>query len=57
MNNVASVCAPVRTPYQGWTPCIEWCQDNCRHLWWYEGEGIFRFDNHQEYTMFLLIWS
>jgi hypothetical protein len=53
----ASVLAPVRTPYQGWAPCIEWCEHNCQGLWWYEGEGIFQFADKQDYTMFLLVWA
>lgn len=57
---VASIEAPVCESYQGWSPCIRWCQDYFGHTdknWNYIGEGIFEFRDEQEYLAFMLKWS
>jgi hypothetical protein len=54
----ASVPAPDRKPYQGWTPCINWCLS---HLgedgWWFIGDGVFEFIDERDYLMFILRWN
>jgi hypothetical protein len=54
---VASVPAPDRTPYQGWSPCIVWCDNHLTDGWWFIGDGAFEFINKQDYLMFMLRWS
>jgi len=64
---VASVPAPINDKiskhvYQGWTPCIEWCEiiygqmsmDN--YVWRFIGDGVFEFKRAEDRTMFLLRW-
>jgi hypothetical protein len=57
MSTIVSVSAPERPVYQGWTPCMEWCQDNCLGRWQYDTEGVFRFDLDSDATAFMLKWS
>jgi len=64
---VASVMPPVdhrvSPTYQGWRPCIEWCEstfgeismDNYR--WRFISEGVFEFKHEQDLTAFLLRWK
>ena len=54
---VASVQSPPAEFYQGWRPCIKWCQDHITEGWWFIGEGVFEFVNEADRTMFLLRWS
>lgn len=54
---VASVMPPAVTPYQGWTPCIKWCEQNIGEGWWYIGEGVFEFCLDSDYMLFMLKWS
>jgi hypothetical protein len=67
--HVASVMPPVditiagKYRYQGWVPCIEWCEktfgdmtmDN--YKWRFISEGVFEFKHEQDLTAFLLKWS
>jgi hypothetical protein len=67
---VASVAAPINRynpinghGYQGWVPCIEWCEktfgditmDNYR--WRFISEGVFEFREESDLIAFLLKWS
>ena len=56
---VASVPAPNPTGrYQGWSPCIKWCDKNFDESnWRYVGEGVFEFRNEADHMMFLLRWA
>ena len=64
---VASVPAPIRTVpprgqmYQGWTPCIEWCEKQFGVTvdsgWLYDGEGVFKFRDESNCAWFILRWS
>lgn len=63
---VASVQAPVdetingKYRYQGWTPCIKWCQEqfgNAYDGWRFQGEGVFEFCKEQDYAWFVLRWA
>jgi len=65
--HVASIQAP-RDPlnavsgvwcYQGWKPCIEWCEGLWGNQggWWYIGEGVFEFNREQDHLMFMLRWA
>ena len=54
---VASVPAPDIRPYQGWSPCIVWCDNHLKDGWWFLGDGVFEFLNEQDYLMFVLRWS
>jgi hypothetical protein len=60
---VASVQAPstIVPPrgqvYQGWTPCMKWCEQHLGEGWWYISEGVFEFNNEQDYLMFMLRWA
>jgi hypothetical protein len=60
---VASVPAPSTTVpprgqvYQGWTPCIEWCEKQIVDGWWYLGEGVFEFVDEADCTWFMLRWA
>lgn len=42
--------------YTGWKKAINWCGENIQGLWYYVGEGVFEFDNEQEYLMFVVRW-
>lgn len=53
----ASVMAPDVTPYQGWTPCMNWCRDNCEGSWQYQSEGVFLFEKEYDHLMFMLTWQ
>ena len=55
---VASVMAP-EMRYQGWAPCIRWCEENLDNYrgWWYVSEGVFEFVDEADYLMFVLRWS
>ena len=53
----ASVMAPDVTPYQGWTPCMNWCRDNCEGHWRYDSEGAFGFEKETDHLMFVLAWQ
>jgi len=61
---VASVESPVMQHdpvnghrYQGWTPCMKWCEQHLGKGWWYISEGVFEFNNEQDYLMFMLRWG
>lgn len=60
---VASVPAPSTTVpprgqiYQGWTPCIKWCEENTEGSWWYISEGVFEFIDEVDHFMFVLRWA
>jgi len=54
---VASVAAPKITPYQGWRPCMTWCEENIGEGWWFIGDGVFEFVDETARTMFMLRWS
>ena len=58
---VASVSAPLTTPYQGWTPCIEWCKKQFGNMadsgWLYDSEGVFKFRDEPDYAWFILRWT
>jgi hypothetical protein len=46
--------------YQGWSPCIQWCEEQFgedRGGWWYMTEGVFEFNNEQDYLVFMLRWG
>lgn len=52
-----SVPAPERKVYQGWTPCMHWCNEHCTGEWHYDTEGVFRFNSEQDATLFSLRWA
>lgn len=54
---VASVSCP--SPSQGWTPCLEWCQQQWgdSDCWRFVGEGVFEFRREEDFMLFLLKWS
>jgi hypothetical protein len=61
---VASVMAPVvgSDPisghrYQGWTPCIKWCDEHCEGPWLFVSEGVFEFEWDSDYVLFMLRWA
>lgn len=60
---VASVPAPgpnlggALQAYQGWRPCIQWCETNCSGVWWYRSEGVFEFEHAHDHILFMLRWS
>ena len=54
---IASVRAPDVKPYQGWSPCIVWCDSHLKDGWWFIGDGVFEFIREQDYLMFVLRWS
>ena len=54
---VASIMPPKVTPYQGWKPCMEWCEEQIVEGWWYIGEGVFEFVDEQDHLMFMLRWA
>jgi len=54
---IASVRAPDVKPYQGWSPCIVWCDEHLKDGWWFIGDGVFEFVREQDYLMFVLCWS
>jgi hypothetical protein len=54
---VASVMAPAVTPYQGWSPCMQWCEEHIVDGWWYIGEGVFEFVDEADHLMFALRWA
>jgi hypothetical protein len=56
---VASVMAPAITGqrYQGWTPCIVWCEKHIGDGWWFIGDGVFEFVDDVDRTMFMLRWG
>jgi len=44
--------------YQGWTPCIDWCVKQFGMAGWrFVGEGVFEFQEEQDYTWFILRWG
>jgi len=49
--------------YQGWTPCIEWCEKTYGEIsmdnfvWRFIGEGVFEFKHEKDRTFFLLRWA
>ena len=54
---VASVgCPPGQ---RGWTPCIEWCQQQWgdSDCWRFVGEGVSEFRRQEDFMLFLLKWS
>lgn len=56
---VVSVPAPWKEgePYQGWTPCTDWCaQHFAPRTWSYDTEGVFQFKYEQDSTLFALRW-
>jgi hypothetical protein len=54
---IASIMPPVRNPYQGWQPCIDWCSQNCQGPWLFITEGVFEFELDSDYVMFMLRWA
>ena len=54
---IASIMPPDRTPYQGWSPCIDWCSQHCEGPWLFITEGVFEFEWDSDYVMFMLKWS
>ena len=54
---IASIMPHKAEVYQGWSPCIEWCKENCESRWIYVGEGVFDFVLDSDYTMFMLRWA
>ena len=42
--------------YTGWKKAINWRSENIQGIWYYVGEGVFEFDNEQEYLMFVVRW-
>jgi hypothetical protein len=56
-----SPCYDEHGVYCGWRKQIEWCRDQFDEYmgicWGYDMEGIFRFENERDATMFLLRWS
>ena len=60
---IASIMAPgpslggVLQAYQGWTPCIDWCSQNCEGPWLFVSEGVFEFEWDSDYVMFMLRWA
>lgn len=60
---VACIMSPASTEtvgYRGWSPCIEWCNENFGNSWFrwsYIGEGVFEFQDEQDLTAFLLRWK
>jgi hypothetical protein len=56
---VASVMPPESTVYQGWAPCIRWCEEHLGNYrgWWYLSEGVFEFKHERDLTLFLLKWA
>ena len=63
--HVASIQAPYKPrntipghSYQGWQPCLEWCEERLGTKgWWYIGEGVFEFNNKNDHLMFILRWT
>jgi hypothetical protein len=54
---VASIKAPESSPYLGWAPCIDWCEQRFGPGWWYITEGVFEFVDERDYLLFMLRWS
>jgi hypothetical protein len=63
---VASVMAPTMSAdpvsghrYQGWAPCIRWCEEHLDNYrgWWYVSEGVFEFEDEADHLMFVLRWA
>lgn len=54
---IASVMPPNLETYQGWTPCIDWCSENCEGYWRFITEGVFEFLLESDYVMFMLRWA
>ena len=54
---IASIMPPDRTPYQGWSPCIDWCSQHCEGPWLFITEGVFEFEWDSDYVMFMLKWA
>jgi len=52
-----SVMSPATPWYQGWSPCMDWCQKNCQGQWYYQTEGVFDFELEKDATMFMLKWG
>lgn len=53
---IASIMPPQVTPYQGWTPCIAWCEERSM-VFRYVGEGVFSFNNSEDHLLFMLKWA
>lgn len=53
----ASITPPQYEPYQGWTPCIKWCSENCEGYWRFVTEGVFEFHLDSDYVLFMLKWA
>jgi len=53
--------APVAVPAgaETWWLIVKWCFDQYGDTgtWRYDGEGVFVFDNDQDYALFLLRWA
>lgn len=57
MTVTVSIPAPEMPTYQGWSPCILWCDRNCVGDWYFWSEGVFTFDLDSDATMFKLKWG
>ena len=56
---VASIMPPKAETYQGWSPCIRWCEQQFGEEsgWWYITEGVFEFTQEQDHLLFMLRWG
>lgn len=54
---VASILPPEMPTYQGWRPCVEWCESHCEGRWMFISEGVFEFELDSDYMMFMLRWK
>jgi hypothetical protein len=61
---VANIMAPTMSSdpitghrYQGWKPCMDWCETQIVDGWWYIGEGVFEFVDEADHLMFMLRWG
>lgn len=36
---------------------MKWCEQHLGEGWWYISEGVFEFNNEQDYLVFMLRWG